>query len=94
MPFSELVSSVGSVFAAAPGSALFNAQRFFVVARIAGERISLSVLHADVVFDQLSRMCDFEQTTRRYPAIINVQTRFPKMEITDKENVYGKRRTP
>ena len=59
-----------------------------------GERISLSVLHADVVFDQLSRMCDFEQTTRRYPATVNVQTKVPKMEIPDKENVYGKRRTP
>ena len=94
MPFSELLSSVGSAFAAAPASALFNAQRFFVVARIAGERISLSVLHADVVFDQLSRVCDFEQTTRRYLAIVSVQTRFPKMEIPDKENVYGKRRTP
>src|ERR1017187_6301906 len=61
------------------------------------ERISLSVLHADVVFDQLSRMCDLEQTTRRFPAIVSVQTRFqksPKMEIPDKENVYGKRRTP
>ena len=59
-----------------------------------GERISLSVLHADVVFDQLSRVCDFEQTTRRYLAIVSVQTRFPKMGIPDKENVYGKRRTP
>jgi hypothetical protein len=75
---SELLSSVGSAFAAAPASALFNAQRFFVVARIAEERISLSVLHADVVFDQLSRACDSKQTTRRYPAIVNVQTRFPK----------------
>ena len=94
MPFSELLSSVGSAFAAAPASALFNAQRFFVVARIAEERLSLSVLHADVVFDQLSRVCDSEQTTRRYPATVSVQTKVPKMEIPDKENVYGKRRTP
>jgi hypothetical protein len=77
----------------APGIATLP-KRTLALARIAGERISLSVLHADVVFDQLSRVCDFEQTTRRYPAIISVQTRFPKMEIQDKENVYGKRRTP
>jgi hypothetical protein len=49
---------------------------------------------SNVVFDQLNRVCDFEQTTRRFPAMVNVQTKFPKMEIPDKENVYGKRRTP